>query len=181
MLRLIIKTPGYFLSVPGVKPKLRSPLSVDISKSNIDMVIKYLNQEGVSDYNIVSNYEDIDYNIKKNNTTVVSKKENPSIKETTIIKESLETKKLENQMKDIQNLLKKMIDKNQDNISSTSISDNTNNRIQQKNKDDDLDNFIPKIDLSNMDIRPSKTKVIKKSDDSDIDLISDLLRSNLEK
>lgn len=68
MIKLIVKQPGLFLTLPGI-PAFRTPVEVNITKSDINLVITELRRYGVEDYKIISGIE------KKPKTQVETKKE----------------------------------------------------------------------------------------------------------
>ena len=53
MVKLLIKTKGMFINIPGLIP-FRTPAEVDITKVNINLVISELKKNGIERYRIIS-------------------------------------------------------------------------------------------------------------------------------
>ncbi|MCK5604569.1 hypothetical protein KAR91_21960 [Candidatus Pacearchaeota archaeon] len=53
MIKLMVKHPGLFIDIPGI-PTFRSPAEIDITKQDVTMIIAWLRQAGIDDYEIIS-------------------------------------------------------------------------------------------------------------------------------
>ncbi len=183
MVILMIEQPGLYLNLPGMNKKVRTPISLDISRLNISNIISHLKNLGISNYKIISDNDDhkaIGLDSKFFSTTKNKTKRNiqqPNVNE-------IKNKDLDNlnqQMSTIQLMLKKIIEKDPEKqIIYNTFGSNRNQVEELKNKNLKEDHFIPKIDISNMDIKSTTTKKVAQESEQNIDDIADLLRSNLE-
>lgn len=168
MITLNIKERGHLIDIPGMAP-FRTPATVDISKGDVKTIVGYLRVCDITDYEIIASndsgakeiYNSKDFNIVKTKKSVKQKIAKPD-------------KKSENRM----NRMEKMIEE----MHKNSINDypekveQTTNQIEQfkkavldtiksiniKNVDtksimdeleDDVEPFIPEIDVEGMTLK----------------------------
>ncbi len=180
MIRLIIKKPGYNIKIPGIETILRTPIDLDITKTNINKVISYLRSLGITDYIIVSDTEEhqtvgLDDRFIKSEVKKVIK---PKVK--IIEKNDPNVKILSQKMNTIEDLLKKLMDKPSI-INQTIVGENTPSDRLVTRKKPSVEKFIPSINTEGMQIKSTSTETKKNDSSEEIDYVADLLRSNLEK
>jgi hypothetical protein len=189
MILLKIKKPGYVISIPGL-PSFRTPAKVDISKVDIRVVHMYLVTSGIDDYEIVAETEKGGKEVYKQGDFDEPK---PKKKD--------DSGGIDKRLENLEMMMAKILEKEQGNNSEGSeqitnklssleklistFSNDTKKKekvgrfIPDKNKEpviEELDSFIPEIDISDMKIK-SKIKTMKK-DSSSVNDSADIL-SNL--
>ncbi len=178
MIRLIIKKSGYNIKLPGIETILRTPINLDITKTNINKIISYLRSLGITDYLIVSDTEDhqtigLDDRFIK---TEIKKITKPKVK--IVEKHDPNVEVLNQKMNTIEDLLKKLMNKTSI-VNQTNIRENTSRLVTRKKSD--VEKFIPSINTEGMKIKSTSTETKKNDSSEEIDYVADLLRSNLEK
>lgn len=190
MITLKIKKPGYIIDIPGI-PTCRTPAEVNISKLDMRSVVMYLNSSDISDYEIVANTKKGDREVYKKEDFEVKgkkpKKQKP--KETKVDNLSERLSRIE----EVISLLaqkgnsepqKEQITDRLDKIEKLLIESVSTPKVLKKKKEEpvieELDSFIPDIDLSEMKIESKNLKSVKQ-DSSDIDDIADVLSGIIKK
>jgi hypothetical protein len=194
MIILKIKEKGYTLSIPGMKT-VRTPADIDISKLDMRTVVMYLKTLGIEKYEIVSQ-DNIEAEVKKKNTKVFEisnrkrTKENQDVnKRIENIEEMLqlllfntrddsisEKEQINNKLEVLENLIRsnkhiQLVDK--------SPALQYIKRREQEPEIEELEAFIPEVDISDMKIK-SDIKIIKQ-DSSEAQDSADLLSSLIKK
>ncbi len=182
MIKLVIDAPGFILKLPGISRQLRTPLTLDITKNNVNNIISYLRGLGISNYKILSTSENTQ-TVGLDDATLIKTPprkvvEQPKVieKHYTLVDNKSEIKTLSKQMSHIQELLAKLNERNKEigSIYRNDQEEKSNIRTKQK-----VDSYIPSINTEGMKISTtSKTKTTNDSAD-DVDYIANLLRSNL--
>jgi DNA polymerase elongation subunit (family B) len=181
MIKLKIKTPGYTVSIPGIKP-CRSPVVVDISKLDIRVVTMYLNSAGIKDYEIIATseqgvsevYTSDDFDIKdiKNKKDInkrlkkIEKIISKLIQKGTRNK-SLEKEQINDKLETLETLTRKILENRPDVYIEKTTS--------KEPVVEEFDYFIPDIDTSGMKFKPSKAKSVSR--DSDLEDTAERLSS----
>jgi len=186
MIKLVIKTPGFVLKLPGVSTELRTPLSLDITKLNINNIVSYLRGLGIVEYQIVSTSSphisedtfDSKTKIEKLPKKVVEQPVKVFEKHITMVDNQKEIKNLTKQMTSIQQLLQKLSERN--NETTTIFKNDTEEKINVRTKQK-VDSFIPSVSTSGMTISSKSKKTTRNESAGDVDYIADLLRTNLSK
>lgn len=183
---LRIREKGFYISIPGVNPT-RTPADLDITKCDIKLVLSYLRSTGIKDFQIISrNQFEEEKIIKSKDILNIAKKEKiPS-----------DNREVEKRLNNLENMVEKLLNKNsgisKDQINNKldflevlikniNVSDkNLDRKLESKEtpKIEELDTFIPEIDVSKLSVKGNYTKEIIKQDSTDIDDSATLL-SNL--
>jgi hypothetical protein len=167
MVKLLIKTKGMFINIPGLIP-FRTPAEVDITKVNINMVISELKKNGIEKYKILS-VDDISLErtinkmIVKNNIVEIYKNDNSA--------EILENiKSQQKSISKIEGLLEKFLNSDILTSKTTFERKRIENEIEftkpKKKFDDSVDDFIPAINLDNIKLKGTSTtrRITNKTD-----------------
>lgn len=185
MILLKVKTPGLLVSIPGL-PVFRTPAEVDVSKVDIRIVHMYLTTAGVEEYEIVAeskhgdkevykreDFDDEKSNPKdKKNGNLDKRLENLELLMTKLLEKerndkSVDSEQITNKLSNLEKLVTVFSkEPSKDSKKSDSIPTNKEPVIEE------LDSFIPDIDISDMTIK-AKVKTMKKdgmliSDNADI-------------
>jgi len=184
---LRIREKGFYVSFPGVPPT-RTPADLDITKCDINIVLSYLRSTGIKDFHIISkNQLEGERIIKSKDILNIQKKE----------KQPSNNKEVENRLSNLENMIGKLLTKD-NGISKDHIKNKLdflevlikNLNISEQNIDDkpivkkepeieELDTFIPEIDISNLSMKGNSTENIIKQGTNNIDdsaaLLSNLL------
>ena len=172
MVKLLIKTKGMFINIPGLVP-FRTPVEVDITKVNINMVISELKKNGIEKYKILS-----DDNISLERTINKMTVKNKSIRNNIIeiykndnSSEILESVKSQQKaLTKIEVLLEKFLNSDILTSKTTFERKRIENEIgftkPKKKFDDSVDDFIPAINLDNIKLKgtSSTRKITNKTD-----------------
>lgn len=186
MITLKIKKAGYTIDIPGL-PACRSPVEIDVSKLDIRVVAMSLKTSGISDYEIVAD-------IGKGGKEVYTKKSfEKTDSEKSIDLENIDKRfnKIEKMISDIQKVgnldskkeqITDKLDKIENILSkrSTLLSKEKSNQDPEIEEIEEVDSFIPDINISKMKIESKNLKNIKQESD-DLDDTSDALSSLLKK
>ena len=156
MIILKIKQPGQLITIPGI-PNCRSPVEINISNLDIRLIVLYLKQADITDYEITSKEK-----IKK--PKQLKKK-----------KQIYTTVKKDNSLEKRIKALEQLILNNNSNQNDTEFQEQINNKLDlllnqkpnliitdkelkptNKDKDPQIDDFfIPEIDTDNMKMSTS--------------------------
>jgi len=156
MIILKIKQSGQVISIPGI-PECRSPVEIDISKLDIRIVIMHLNNNNITDYEIISGEKpkkpkqiktQLSPKINKNNSTSKRLELLEKIIINNFQPQNNDNKIREHILNRIDDLENRLI-KNKINIKNESQS-------TYNNSDPEINTFfIPEIDIENMKISTS--------------------------
>lgn len=155
-----IDEPGHYVKFPKLK-SFRTPCKVQISEKDLNKVLIELRRLGIQNYVIISG----DYS-----------REPKSIIKEQILNEDIN--KLEDRFDILEDLLKQSLNRS----SQTIIKQEKFEESEKSNKDviiEELDNFIPSIDLEGMKIKGSSFKTQKV--DSNLKETSNLLSKLIKK
>ncbi|MHA1814911.1 MAG: hypothetical protein ACTSX1_02815 [Candidatus Heimdallarchaeaceae archaeon] len=187
-LKLKIKEKGLMIEIPGIAP-MRTPVDIDISNIDINLVIAVLRRSGINNYNIVSVTED---GVEK--TVSVPQELKKKVKEKYPSDPSVDKRfdRLESMMINLLNRnFESKTDLSQEQITNKldrlekitqSIANGQKHTVVHTNKSDDpvieeMDTmFIPDIDLDGMSLKGSSLKTIE-TNEGDLDEAADLLSS----
>lgn len=179
MIKLKIKTRGHVVDLPG-HPSVRTPATIKISKLELNSVLMMLRKTGIRDYEIISGEE---------TKTIVKEIKQPQkdYDERFNRLESLISKIMENkpviipdnkeQINDKLDRLERLITTKRD------VYITKDEKIKTSEKEEEISNFIPEIDLEDMKVKSSaKTKTIKQDANVEnaADLLANLTRSKKE-
>ena len=187
---LRIREKGFYVSFPGVPPT-RTPADLDITKCNINIVLSYLRSTGIKDFHIISkNQLEGERIIKSKDILNISPKKE---------KQPSDNKEVEKRLSNLENMIGKLLTKD-NGISKDHIKNKLdflevlikNLNISEQNIDskpvvknepeiEELDTFIPGIDISNLSMRGNSTEDIIKQDINSIDDSANLLSNLLNK
>jgi hypothetical protein len=159
MVKLLIKTKGMFINIPGLIP-FRTPAEVDITKVNINLVVSELKKNGIEKYKIISD-DSISSERTINKMIVKRNSVRDNVTEIEKVDESNEIlKNIKNQQKSIlkiEGLLEKFL--NSDILTSKTsyerkrTEEETSFTKPKKKFDDSVDDFIPSINLENIKVK----------------------------
>jgi len=174
MISLKIDQPGFTVTIPGLQ-SFRSPAIVDISRVDIRIVIMYLKTAGIIDYHIIAE-KDKEIEVYTGADFEELHRERKSIKP---------DPNLENRFERIEKLLLTLIDEKkssnseldleQINIKLKSIENSFKTLPKSKLSNgtliieelDEIQSFIPKIDISDMKMKGQNMRTIKQEDGID--------------
>jgi len=183
---LRIKEKGFYVSFSGVPPT-RTPADLDITKCDINIVLSYLRSTGIKDFYIISkNQFDEEKIIKSKDILNIAKKE----------KQPSDNKGVEKRLSNLENMIEKLLTKDNGmskdhiknkldflevlikklNISEQNIE--SKSIVKKEPEIEELDVFIPEIDISSLSMKGSSTENIIKQGTNNIDDSATLL-SNL--
>lgn len=191
MIFLRIHKKGYYIEIPGLPP-FRTPVEANITHISIPLVVSKLNEQGIKDFEIVSEMKD-KRTVLTNDDFVKSKKTN----------KNKEFDKQEERIKKLEKMIEKMAEKktieppqNQEQITNTlerieqllsskNFVVDTNTNISEKPKEkhieveelfeDSDDAFIPSIDIGGFEVKGKSSGKTMRQDKTDIDDNVDLL------
>lgn len=184
MITLKIREAGHTVAIPGLKT-FRTPADIDISKLDIRIISMYLKTSGITNYKIVAEsdqghkeiYTRKDFDMIENKKPIkqdvkmtkrIDKIE--KILETLVIREAGKTsteKEQNNKLDRLEKLIKKQNTK-------TIFVSNESTKVDGDDPEiEELDSFIPDVDVSEMKIK-SDIKTIKQETD-DLEDAADML------
>lgn len=183
-IKLTIREKGRYVEIPGVAA-FRTPATMDVTKIKLSILIQALHSCGVSNYELVSENE-------KGSVVYLGKDPITKLPE----KKKVDTQ-MDNRLERMEDLLLKLIsDKTSQKGTNSEQITNRLNRIERMLKQgnkivykelgdkpivEELDDqYIPEIDISDMQISGNITKTLEKTSKEDIDSAADIL-SNLTK
>lgn len=185
MLILKIKEKGLYLEIPGSKPT-RTPADIDITKCDMGIVSMYLKRAGIINYEISSSTErkplfqkqkpEVKGEPQKDNTNVnqrFKKIENmvtELVNDKNRVNNDLNSEQITNKLDKLESLTRKLLDKKPEVVHVEKSS----GKYKKEPKIEELDAFIPDIDISDMKMKSGSKQTIEQ-DSSDIDDSVDLL------
>jgi len=186
MIVLKVKERGHLINIPGMV-SVRSPVEIDITKYEINLVITNLRKQGIKNYKITE--KDDRHPVKKLNKTKEFYVENSYRKEI-----NNRFNNLENMISDLTSNKVGNLDQNREQITDKlEVLESLTRDLLKKQRDDILTEkvlkeepkieelektFIPNIDIDDMEMKGESTKITiqqDKVDEDDIDLLSKLL------
>jgi hypothetical protein len=192
---LIIRERGHLIEIPGMAP-FRTPAKVDISKGDIIMIIGYLKVCDITDFEIIASNKGLKerYTAKDFNTEDVKK----SVKK----KKKKPDKVLENRIDRLEKIMNTASEKSKDD--SSKKVEQTTNQMEQFQKrvldaiqninikninpksvmdelEDEMEPFIPEIDIKGMTLKGGGEHKTIKEDKSGRDDAADALSKLLNK
>ena len=162
MIILKIKQLGQVISIPGI-PECRSPVEINISKLDIRIIMMYLNNNNITDYEIISSKKPKKPKQVKTQLPPKINKNNSTTKRLEILEKII----IDNfQPQDNDNKTREHILNRIDDLENTLIKNKINIKKEVDNKkeseyvynnsDPKIDTFfIPEIDIENMTISSS--------------------------
>jgi ABC-type Na+ efflux pump permease subunit len=182
MVKLLIKTKGMFINIPGLIP-FRTPAEVDITKVNINLVISELKKNGIEKYKIIS---DDSISLEKTIDRMIVKRNSFRNNITEIKKIDDSSEILKNQQKSIlkiEGLLEKFL--NSDVLTSKTSYERKRAEEEisftkpKKKFDDSVDDFIPSINLENINLKgtSSTRKITNKTDLSNVEKLKNVSKN----
>jgi len=186
MIKLKIKEPGHTVAIPGLKV-FRSPVDVDISKLDIRVVSMYLKSSGIEKYEIIAEmdgnketYTQKDFDLPKKKK-VKPQKDDARFGRLEKMMEILIARDLGKSDTDSEQINNKL-----DKLEKLFNSDRGASRVVNKPKGgriepeiEELDSFIPEVDISDMKLSSENIKKVKQEDDGQedaADILSGLMR-----
>jgi len=179
-IKLIIKEKGMYIDIPGLSP-FRTPAEVDVTKVKLSLLIQSLHSCGIVNYEIISTdkkgqriYTEEDFQIPEKKQKDTELNDRLDRVENLLLKlvsggPSQKTNNSE-QITNRLNRIEMMIRKGQKIIyHKDEINDSP--RIEEL----DNDQFIPDINVIDMEISGNTTEVVAKKSDKEIDDAVDLL------
>ena len=178
-LKLIIKEKGRYIEIPGISA-FRTPAKVDVTKIKLSILIQSLHSGGVNNYELISSDEKGD---------IIYTEEDFKLPE--------KDNKIDDRLGRLEDLLLKLISNGRgQKVTSSEQITNRLNRIERMLRSgtnvvhtsnegpdiEELDNqYIPNIDISEMQISGKITEIVDKKDEKEIDdavnLLSNLTRN----
>lgn len=195
MITLKIKEPGHTVAIPGLKVS-RSPVTLDISKLDIRIVSMYLKTSGIEKYEIVAETPQGGMETYTHKDFDVIEKRKPEVDQSHLTNK---INKLERMMEVLlsRELGKTSPDKEQINNKldrleklfkqgTIQVVDKTPARQEilkgGEPEIEELDSFIPEVDISDMKLSSDNIKTVKQDDDGledAADMLSGLMRRGL--
>jgi len=178
MSKIFIKSPGLFLNIAGKTP-VRTPCKIDLKKVKPDVVLSELRRHGIVKYFLTGDEE------------FISKKESIKVKKNNDVQlvEILdEIKKNDNKLVSkieeiLNNFLKEGIKIDNKNEFRTEIE--TPIKKKRSKINEDVEDFIPEINVKNLKIKGSGTseKVIKTDDNlkNNVEQLKNVMKRSTEK
>jgi len=149
MIKLIIKKRGFFVELPRIPP-FRTPAKVDISKLNIGQVITGLKKQGIKDYEIIETVDKLPKRKKPEKAT--SKKGDDSIDLGGVYR----------RFDKIEGLLREVMTTRSEVREVRTIIKEPDVKVEPVDKEtEDVEQFVPEVDVSGMKFRTSEFKTEK--------------------
>jgi len=185
-LKLVIKEKGRYVTLPGMQA-FRTPAKVDVTKIKISILIQALHSCGVNDYELlsVSNTGETIKTWTKDDITMPNKKQTES--NTNEHSDILD--KLDGMLLALLSKKESQKDKNSEQITNRlsrieRLLKSGSQFIPHIDTDSNIpiveemeDQYIPTIDVSDMQIKGNTTEIVEKTSKEDIDAAVDLLSS----
>ena len=146
MIKLIIHKPGLVLNIPGIQ-SVRTPVEVDITKLNINLVISELKKNGIHDYKIISGEEKV-------KTEKILTKETNNL----VIDHSEVLDKIDEVHEKITKNVEKILNDFLNSQTKNTIKEDTLKQKPKKLSETIEEDFIPAINLSKIKGTSSITK-----------------------
>jgi len=183
MIILKIKQPGHTLAIPGL-PVFRSPVEIDISKLDVRVVAMYLKSSDIETYEIVA---------ETNNQKEVYTKKDFEVEEPKK-KSNIDKEDWQKRFNRVESMLEKLLTvprherKFEEQIVNTldkleHIIDVSPSKVSNKYKDpeiEELDSFIPDVDIKGMKVQ-SSDNIKKVKQDSGIEDSANMLAGLMKK
>lgn len=177
MSKIFIKSPGLFLNIAGKTP-VRTPCKIDLKKVKLDVVLSELRRHGIVKYFLTGDEE----YISKKETIKIQKDNGTQLVE--ILDEIKKNDdKLVNKIEEIlNNFLKEGVKISR----KESIEDTETPTKKRRSKiNEDVEDFIPEINVKNLKIKGSETseKVIKTDDNlkNNVEQLKNVMKRSNEK
>jgi hypothetical protein len=184
MIVLRVKEKGHLISIPGMNP-VRSPVEVDISKFNMDLIVTKLRSQGIKNYEITEKDDDPIKKVEKKEKDVVDKSYKQEINKRfngleKMIYELVENKygnidenkeQITDKLDLLESLTRDLLTKQRDVILTEKL-------LEKEPEIEEMDRFIPEVNTKGMILKGSNTKTTIQQDDIDqdeVDLLSKLL------
>jgi len=188
MIVLKVKEKGHLLNIPGMIP-VRSPVEINISKFNVDLVITSLRKQGIKNYEITESDDTSDKKIERKQPAEIVVKEDKFYREEinkkftnleNMISELVKNRtgntnenkeQITDKLDTLELLTRHLLNKQRDDILEEKLS-------KDEPEIEELDKFIPKVNIKRMELKGKTTKTIIKQDEvdpDDVDLLSQLL------
>ncbi|HUU87797.1 MAG TPA: hypothetical protein VMX17_08600 [Candidatus Glassbacteria bacterium] len=190
MITLKIKDAGHTVAIPGLQV-VRTPVTLDISKLDIRVVSMYLKTSGIDKYEIVAKtpqglkeiYTNKDFDIVEPRKSEPKEDLNKKFEKLEKMMEILlsrgvgniipDREQINNKLDILENLLKDGIQFVDKTPARRKIVKGDELKIEE------LDSFIPEVDIGDMKLSSDNIKKVKKDDDSledSADMLSGLMR-----
>lgn len=176
MSKIFIKSPGLFLNIAGKTP-VRTPCKIDLKKVKLDVVLSELRRHGIVKYFLTGDEE----YISKKETIKIQKDNGTQLVE--ILDEIKKNDdKLVNKIEEIlNNFLKEGVK-----ISRKESIEDIETPTKKRSKiNEDVEDFIPEINVKNLKIKGSGTseKVIKTDDNlkNNVEQLKNVMKRSTEK
>lgn len=156
MIILKIKQIGQIISIPGI-PECRSPVEIDISKLDIRIVIMHLNNNSITDYEIISGEKPKKLKQVKTQLPPKINKNNSTNKRLEILERIIinNFQPQDNDNKTREHILNRINDL-ENTLIKNKIDCKKESEIIYNHSDPEIDTFfIPEIDIENMKISSS--------------------------
>jgi hypothetical protein len=160
MITIKINDPGHTIKFPRMN-EVRTPCKINISEKNLNSSILELKRLGISKYVIISNDETI--KTKEFKPKPINKETKVIIKEQIIKTE--DHSNLEKRFGVLEELLKQALNKPSQIINKYGSSEEE--IINEDSIIEEVDDFIPSIDLEGMEIKGSSFKTQKSTSDAE--------------
>lgn len=175
--KLIIREKGRYVELPGVPP-FRSPAKVDVTKIKLSLLVQALHSCGVSNYELISSdhkeetnlEEDFKFPEKNENNNRLSKKLD-GVTDLLVKLISKGSGKKVNNSEQITNRLNRIESMLKQGVKNIHVS-NEDPVLEEPN-----DQYIPEIDVSEMQIKGKTSDVVDQRNEKEIDAAVDLLSS----
>ncbi len=152
MRKLIVTIPGLTIKLPGIAP-VQTPAEINIDKVDLNLVVSYLRQYGLTKYKITE--EPGSGNIK------ITK---PKVEEDKKQGENTDLSLLKDEFASIKHLLQKLVDKEPSVVNIIKDGLETTDGKSKKFGEDDTDSFIPAIETDGLELK-GETVTSKESED----------------
>lgn len=192
MISLKIKEAGHTIAIPGL-PVCRSPVNLDISKLDIRIISMYLKTSGITKYEIIAEtergdrevYTRKDFDIVEKQKSKIDKQDiNNRFNRIEKMMEILLTREVskitpnEEQITNKLDNLEKLLRVNK-NIQVVNKTEARKNILNDDPDIEEIDSFIPEVDISDMKLSSDNIKTVKQDDgglEDAADILSGLIR-----
>jgi len=165
MILLKVHERGHRISLPGL-PEVRSPVEINVSHLDLKKVLRYVHNLGINNFDIVAK-EDNKLDKKTKDRRIQTKK----------------SSSIEKKLESIESLIQQILERSPSAI-PFEVKPTKNIYVKKKDpKIEDVETFIPDVDLSSLRIsKSSEKKVFKKdADDNSAELLANMLESGGKK
>ena len=186
MIKLKIKDVGHTIAIPGM-PVFRSPVDLDISKLDIRVVSMYLKTSGIEKYEIVAEndegnkevYTQKDFDLQRKKRAAPKKQKEDINKRFSKLENMMElllAKKQGNESVEREQIYNKL-DKLEKIFRKSDGSPGVVRQVLPTDTEpeiEELDSFIPEVDISGMKLKSDNIKTVKQ-DDTNLEDAADIL------